>query len=155
MTFLTKGLWLSLWQTKNASLLGSCLANLKSYTTGRHKFIDSVKYYQQSLSKLATSTSADEKGKIKNLFPDYLGYVHPYYSLFFMNELSQKDKEFVLEYLASGKGWFPYEIVTAFNSLYAVREDGDFWPIESFYSRLKDQGSLKKSGKDVEKPSKF
>ena len=49
-----------------------------------------------------------------------------------MNELSQEDREFVLEYLASGEGYLPYEIVAGFNSLFDVSEDGDFWPIESF-----------------------
>ena len=48
MMLSTKGLWLSLWQTQNVSLLSSRLITLKSYTLGRHvKFIDSIKYYQQ------------------------------------------------------------------------------------------------------------
>ena len=66
---LTKGLWLSLWQTKDVSLLGSGLTNLKSYTIGNHiKFIDSVKYYQQPLLKLASSANAEEQSRIKSLF---------------------------------------------------------------------------------------
>ena len=41
MTFLTKGIWLSFWQTQDVSLLGSGLTTLKSYDIGRHvKFID-------------------------------------------------------------------------------------------------------------------
>ena len=49
MTFLTKGI--SLWQTRDVSLLVSGLTTLKSYIIGTHvKFIDSVKYYQQPLS---------------------------------------------------------------------------------------------------------
>ena len=64
MTFLTKGIWLSFWQTQDVSLLGSGLTTLKSYDIGRHvKFIDSVKYYQQSLSKLARSTMSEGKKK--------------------------------------------------------------------------------------------
>ena len=46
MTFLTKGLWFSIWETQDVSLLGSGLTTLKSCTVGHHvKFIDSVKYY--------------------------------------------------------------------------------------------------------------
>ena len=61
-TFLTKGLQLSLWQTQDVCLLGSGLTTLKSYTFSRHaKSIDSVKYYQQPLAKLARSTDANEK----------------------------------------------------------------------------------------------
>ena len=47
MTCLAKGLWLSLWQTKDITLLGNGLTTLKAYNIGRHlKFIDSTKYYQ-------------------------------------------------------------------------------------------------------------
>ena len=60
MTFLTKGIWL--WQTQDVSSLGSGLTTLKSYNIGRHlKFIDSIKYYQQPLSKLARSTTSARK----------------------------------------------------------------------------------------------
>ena len=54
--------------------------------------------------------------------------------------LSNEDREFLLEYLASGKGCFPYETVTGFNSLSTVPDSADFWPIESCYSRLRDEG---------------
>ena len=67
MTILTKGLWLSLWQTQDFSLLGSGLTILKSCAHGRQvRFIDSVKYYQQPLAKPARSTDADKK---KNTYP--------------------------------------------------------------------------------------
>ena len=125
-------------------MLGSGLTNLKSYTIGKHiKFIDSVKYYQQPLSKLASSANAEEKTRIKSLFLDYFAYVHPYYSNFSMT-LLKEGMQFVLEHLASGKGCFPYEIVTVFNSLSTVPEDGDFWLIKRFYSRLKDEGISQK-----------
>ena len=81
MTFLTNGIWLSLWKTQDVSLLGSGLTTLKSYTNGNHvKFIASIKYYQQSLSKLARSTEPAEKKRISTLSLDYLGFHHPYYS---------------------------------------------------------------------------
>ena len=63
MTFLTKSPWLSLWQTKDVTVLGS---GLTTYNIGRHiKFIDSTKYYQQPLSKLARSTNPNEKRELK------------------------------------------------------------------------------------------
>lgn len=80
MTFLTKVIWLSLWKMQEVSLLGSSLTELKSYTLGRHrKFIDSVKYYQQSLAKLAKSANEDEKKRIVRFFLDDLGFQHLYY----------------------------------------------------------------------------
>ena len=81
ITFLTKGLWLSLGQTLDVSLLGSGLTTLKSYTLGRYvKFVDSIKYYRQPLPKLARSFDANENKRIRGLFLDYLAYTHPYYS---------------------------------------------------------------------------
>ena len=96
MMFLTKILWLSLWQTQDFSLLSSGLTTLKSYTLGRRvKFIDSVNYYQQPLEKIARSTDANEKKIMSSLFLDYLAYTHPYYSKFFL-DLGQKNIEFSL-----------------------------------------------------------
>ena len=47
MTFLAKGIWLSLWKTDDISLLDSSLTDLKSYNIGKHiNFIDSIKCYQ-------------------------------------------------------------------------------------------------------------
>ena len=79
---------------------------------GNHvKFIDSIKY-QQPLSKLARSTELAEKKRISSLFLDYLGFQHPYYSTFFLHDLLEEDRIFVLDYLCLGKGCFPYEVVT-------------------------------------------
>ena len=101
ITFLTKGLWLSLWQTQDIFLLGSGLTSLKSYSLGHHvKFIDSVKYHQQPLAKLARSTDKNEKKRIHSLFcSNYLAYVQVYYSQSFLS-LPKEDMEFVLEYLS-------------------------------------------------------
>ena len=86
-------------------MLGSGLICLKAYNIGRHiKFIDSIKYYQQPLSKLARSANAKEQARIKSLFLDYLGYINPYYSKFFMCKLSHEDRQFALEYLRLWKG---------------------------------------------------
>ena len=89
MTFLTKGTWLSLWQTQDVSLLGSGLTTLKSYNIGNHvKFIDSVKYYQQPLSKLARSTTSEERERTGCLFLEYLGFQHPCYRIMSASTLS-------------------------------------------------------------------
>ena len=97
------------------------------------KFIDSVKSYQQTIAKLARSTGA--KKRIQSLFLDYLGkrnrlrilfVLYYYYSKFFLDLgdfllililIVILNIEFVLEYLSSGKGCFPYEVETGFDSL--------------------------------------
>ena len=158
MTFLTKGIWLSLWKTQDVSLLGSGLTTLKSCIGNHVKFVDSIKYYQQPLSKLARSTEPAEKKRISSLFLDYLGFQNPYYSTFFLHDLSEEDRTFVLDFLCSGKGYFLFEVVTGFNSLSVKPDDGDFWSIETFYSRLRDEGisqTKKKSGKGVENCLKY
>lgn len=69
MSFLTKGVWLSLWNTQDYNFLGSRLTDRKSYTISNHlKFIESAKYYQQPLSKLAQSTDDFERQRIKSVF---------------------------------------------------------------------------------------
>ena len=65
--------------------------------------------------------------------------------------LRKEDTAFVLEYVSSDKGCFPYEIVTGFHSLSAVPKDGDFWDIESFYSRLRHEGISQKEWEECKK----
>ena len=88
--------------------------------------MESVKYYQQTLSKLARSTTSEEKIRIECLCLEFLGFQHPYYSKFFLQELSEDDPNYVLQCLSSGKGCSPYESVTGSNSLSATTDDGDF-----------------------------
>ena len=57
----------------------------------------------------------------------------------------------MLEYLSSGKGCFPYEVVTGFDSLFATPEDGDFWDISTFYSKLRDEGISQKEWEGCQK----
>ena len=50
--------------------------------------------------------------------------MHPYYSKFFL-QLDEEEIMYVLDYLSSGKGCFPYEQVTDFDSLSATPGDRD------------------------------
>ena len=56
-----------------------------------------------------------------------------------MQDLSEEDRTFVLDYLCSVKGCFPYEVVTGLNSPSVKPDIGDFWSIETFCSRLRDE----------------
>ena len=55
--------------------------------------MDSDKYYQQPLSKLARSTNKIEKEKTKTLYDDHLAFQHRYYKNFFTSELAEEQKE--------------------------------------------------------------
>ena len=98
-----------------------------------------VKYYQQPLSELAKSTDNVDKDGIKSSYLEYLGFQHPCNSKFFL-ALSEEDRNYMLSYLNSGKGCFPYESATSFHSLASVPENGEFWSIKKFYSILRDEG---------------
>ena len=55
----------------------------------------------------------------------------------------------MLEYLSSGKGCFPYEVVSRFDSLSARPEDRDFSEISPFTLGFGMGVSLRKSGRVV------
>ena len=64
--FWLKGIRLSVWKTNNLSIGSSSLANINLANIGKQvKFIDTMKYYQQSLAKLAENMTDEEKEKIK------------------------------------------------------------------------------------------
>ena len=64
--FLLKGIKLSVWKTHDISIGGSYLTNINFANIGEQvKFIDSIKYYQQSLAKLPESLTIEEEEKIK------------------------------------------------------------------------------------------
>ena len=63
--FFLKGIRLSVWKTNDVSIGGSNLTNINYANIGEQiKFIDTMKYYQQGLTKLAESMTVDEKEKI-------------------------------------------------------------------------------------------
>ena len=72
-------------------------------------FIDTVKYFQQSLESLANSMTNVEREKVKKICRRFLGE-----TLMF---LSKKDEDWVLNCLSSGKGIISYQMITDFNSL--------------------------------------
>ena len=50
--------------------------------------------------------------------------------------LSEEDENWILEYLASGKGMIPYQMITDFNSFEIMPKD-EFFEYDDFYSCLK------------------
>ena len=104
------------------------------------------KWHWQAINKKVQAINIDNayKNSIIVIFLDYLGFKHPYYSKFFLTELSDEDQNYVLTYLSSGKSCFPYKAVTGFNSLSSIPENWNLWQIEMFYSRLHDEGISQK-----------
>ena len=66
-------------------------------------------------------------------------------------ELDEKDKEWVLDYLCSGKGVIPYQMIADFDYLSIAPEDCDFFKQDLFYSSLKDSQISTEDHKNVKK----
>ena len=109
--FFLKGLWLGGWRTTNLSIGGKNLSNINlASISDQVKFIDTYKYYQQSLSVLA-STMNDQKRLSVRKECEKVIIKDPKLRLKFQACLTV-DQEWVLNYLSSGKGVIPYEIIT-------------------------------------------
>ena len=113
--FFLKGIRPGSWRTKNIAIGGTSLVNINFVNIANQvKFIDTLKYYQQSSSVLV-ATMKNEKFK----------------------KCSFEDREWILNYLSSGKGIIPYEMIKRFDTLdITIPEDADFFLPHHFYSSL-------------------
>ena len=134
--FLLKSIRFSIRKTKDISTGGSNLTNINYANIGEQvKFIDTMKYYQQSLAKLAESMMAGEKGKLKKESKRFIKK-HDYFGNIFLS-FPKEDQECILDYMCSGKGVIPYKMMNSFVSLEIVPE-GEFFNMEDFHSTLKN-----------------
>ena len=97
------------------------------------RFIGTVKYFQQSLGRLADSMTDTETENAEKLL--------------FLND---EDEKWVLDYLASGKGMIPYQMITDFESL-NIRLEKKFFKNEDFYSSLKEKNISVEEYENVKK----
>ena len=108
------------------------------------RFIDTIKYFQQSLANLASSMSDVEKQDIKDTFErvlqDRLPFVLP------------DDREWILDYLAKGKGTIPYQKITQLSSLQLRPPLGEeFFNKDDFYSTFREKAIDEQEYEDVKK----
>ena len=96
------------------------------------KFIDTMKYYQSSLEKLSETLSEKEKENITKLTVQFL-LKHDYSSIVWKN-LSDNQRNKIIEIIVSGKGVIPYEKIETINSLDIKPEDGIFFSKDEFFS---------------------
>ena len=87
-----------------------------SNITGEIKFIDSLKYYQKSLSELASTISDEERAAIRKLTEQFFNQ-HCYFSRIWPY-LNPKNKQKVLEIVSEGKGVIPYELIIDMDSFF-------------------------------------
>ena len=133
--FFLKAIRLSAWKTKDINIGGTGLTNVSFASIDQLKLIDTMKYFQTSLGKLAETLSADEKCTIQKLTVQFLT-THSYFSKVW-KELSFDQKNKVIEIIIGGKGIIPYEKIESIDSLEITPEDGIFFSKDEFFSTLK------------------
>ena len=112
MTFFLflKGIRPSVWETTDISTGGKNATDVNfAIFENQVRFINTVKYFQQSLGSLADSMTDTERDNVRNICKKFLTD-----KLMFLNEENEK---WILDYLASGKGMIPYQLITDFESL--------------------------------------
>ena len=136
--FLIKNIRLSVWRTKDINIGGKNLTDINFASIDNFKFIDSLKYYQTSLSQLSETATDEEKYKIQKLTIQFLT-THDYFSVVW-EKLTYEQRKKVVEIISSGKGVIPYEKIETINSLSTVKpENGIFFSKDELFSTLKDK----------------
>ena len=133
--FLLKGLRAGVWKTRDIGGKNPTDVNFASIGN-QVRFLDAVKYYQQSLTAFASSLTDDERAAIYSEREKYLLSDSVLSKRFLY--CTKEEKKWVLDYLSSGKGIIPYKLVCDFDSLSIAPEDGNFFKLHKFYLSMKD-----------------
>ena len=78
------------------------------------RFVDTIKYFQQSLGSLVNSLTCKEKNVISREWENVLRNDPKLSERFLL--LMEEEKKWVLNYFSSGKGTIPNELITEFDS---------------------------------------
>ena len=129
MFFLIKGFRATASNTKDVNIGGKNLTNIGCET----KFIDTLKYYQNSLVQVAATLSDEEKLAVKKVSEQFLMSDH--YFLDVWKHLGPTQKEKNLNIITDGKGIIAFEKID-FNSFSLTPQYGIFFEKCEFYSDL-------------------
>lgn len=114
------------------------------------KFMDTIKYYQQSLSCLALSANEVEKGNIKKSIQNLIKK-HKYSSSVF-DFLTYVEKNRILSYLREGKRVITHGKIKCHSFLFTAPEQGKFFKKKKeFYNLLKNEITSESDFEDVKK----
>ena len=80
------------------------------------KFIDSLKYYQQSLANLTVTLTDSEKQAVKALSTQFIES-HIYFSSIWRYLASHQKEHIFLHIVSARKGIIPYEVIVNAESL--------------------------------------
>ena len=137
-----KGLRPTVWETADIKIGGSNPTNINfAMIQNQVRFIDTIKYFQQSLANLAASMTDIEKNNVRETSKRFLAF-----DLIF---LDQEQQDWILDYLTSGKGIIPYQMITTVDSLETEPKNGAFFDKKDFYSTLKEKDISEEEYADV------
>ena len=137
-----KGLRPTVWETADIKIGGSNPTNINfAMIQNQVRFIDTIKYFQQSLENLAASMTDIEKNNVRETSKRFLAF-----DLIF---LDQEQQDWILDYLTSGKGIIPYQMITTVDSLETEPKNGAFFDKKDFYSTLKEKDISEEEYADV------
>ena len=125
------------WKTKQLNIGGTNLTNVQyANIDNQGKFIDTMKYHQQSLSPLAKNASEIEKKNIRASCLKIIEKNETYSATF--NSSHNNYKNWILDYLSGGKCVIPYEKNQNPPRL-RISSQKWFFSNTEFYSSLKNE----------------
>ena len=138
--FFMQGFRPTVWETTDIKIGAK---NVNFATMGNQvRFIDTIKYFQRSLANLADSMNDVEKQNIRDTFARVLQDRLPF--------CLPDNREWILHYLAKGKGTIPYQKITHLDSLLSRPLPGqEFFDNNDFYSTLREKGIDDQDYEDV------
>ena len=123
--YMLKGYRSACWGTNDLSIVGTNLSTVNFANIGfQVKIIDTIKYYQSSLAKIASTATDYEKNKIRQLTLQFLSR-HTYFGQVW-KILTDEVKDRILNIIAEGKRIIPYEKIIDMNSFVLVPEKDFF-----------------------------
>ena len=117
--FVAKGIRLCVWRMKSLNIAGTNLTNVQYANIGNQvKYIDTIKYDQQSLSSLTSNTDETERLNIKSSCEKFIRK-HSLFSKTF-DSISDEEKGWIVDYLLGKKEVIPYEMIRSYEDLDAA-----------------------------------
>ena len=147
--FLMKRLRSGIWRTRDITIGRKNPTSINfASIENQIQFINTIKYFQQSLSGLVSSLTDKERKAIYRECQKFL-LSDSVLSKRFL--LCTKDEEkWVLDYLSSGKGTITYELISDFDSVNMV-PDKEFFLPHQFHSSMKDSVLSEEEYQNVKK----
>ena len=125
------------WRTRDLNIGGKNPIDINFANIGNQVlFLDTIKYFQQSLGALANSLTDNEKSAISTEYERFLRNDEKLAQKFC--SCTKEEKEWMLNYLFTGKGTIPYEMITRYDSLDIKPKNGEFFLPHQLYSTMKD-----------------